>query len=72
MAHRTSLNTITYVCLHERVADCMCWHIYDARVCFFLKETTNRFIYAIVLLMHGRWFKLCNFKKVAIYSLKVF
>ena len=50
----------------------MCGHIYDARVCFSLKETTHRFIYANALSIHGRWFKICNFYKAAIYSLKVF
>ena len=41
-------------------------------VFFFLKETTNRFIYANMLFVHGSCSKVCNFEKAAIYSLKVF
>ena len=40
-----SLNTIMYVCLHEHVTDCMCGHIYDARVCFFFLERNHKSVY---------------------------
>ena len=32
-----SFNTMTYLCLHEHVADCMCGHIDNVRI-FFLER----------------------------------
>ena len=48
-----SLNrpTMTYLCLHERVADCMCGHIDDVLIFFFV----FRDIYSNMLLIHGHW-----------------
>ena len=47
---------MTYLCLHERVTDCMCGHIDDVLIFFF------RDIYWNMLLIHGRWSKNVTLK----------
>ena len=48
------------MCLHERVTYCMCGHIYDAGVCFFLKQHIGLF----TRICYGRWSKICKLRSI--------